>query len=252
MWHFVDKKHQKQQGPVSKDELKTLIDNNFINSSTLVWKTGMDGWSIITDTELKGFFTHDTPPPIPIRDSYNSLEPPPIPIAEKQINFHHISVEIEQLETWFKIYWIGLAAGIPLCVVIVGFFAVFTSWIFSLMMLHKFWKIIQDSEVSTTPDKAIGFLFIPCFNFYWLFVAFWGLAKDINKYVEKRNIRAPKINEDLVLAYCIISCVSLFSLLAPQLWFVFMIPILVMWIIIFRGFKQSTVAILKSKFRAAL
>ena len=31
-----------------------------------------------------------------------------------------------------------------------------------------------------TPGKAVGFLFIPVFGLYWMFVSIWGLGKVFN------------------------------------------------------------------------
>ena len=45
---------------------------------------------------------------------------------------------------------------------------------------YKVWVSIQDGHARTTPGKAIGFMFIPFFNGYWLFQSIWGFAKDYN------------------------------------------------------------------------
>ena len=34
------------------------------------------------------------------------------------------------------------------------------------ILLYKMWNLVQDGHVSLTPEKAVGFLFIPFFNFY--------------------------------------------------------------------------------------
>jgi hypothetical protein len=241
MWYFINS-NGKKQGPVSPENIQDLIENGSVAPNTLVWKTGMSSWSAICDTDLKDLLPDDLPPPLPSSFSNSS---PPLPYQGSN-SPQGISVEINQLETWFKVYWICLAAGIPLSIIIIGLFAVITSWVFSLMMLYKFWQIIQDGQARTTPEKAVGFSFIPFFNLYWLFVCFWGLAKDMNRYIAERDIRTPKINEELVLTYCILSCVSVI----PYLGILTGIAALTIWIIILRAFKQSTVAILKTKFRS--
>ena len=55
MWYFVDKNGQKQ-GPVSPEDIQSLIDADSITPNTLVWKSGMNSWSVMTDTELKELF----------------------------------------------------------------------------------------------------------------------------------------------------------------------------------------------------
>ncbi len=74
----------------------------------------------------------------------------------------------------------------------------------ALVMWYKAWKAIQDGHARTTPGKAVGFLFIPFFNIYWIFQAFWGFAKDHNAYLGRHGGSASKLPEGLFLAYCIL------------------------------------------------
>lgn len=50
--------------------------------------------------------------------------------------------------------------------------------IYSYIILFRAWKVIQAGGARTTPGKAVGLLFIPIFNFYWIFVAYYGWATD--------------------------------------------------------------------------
>ena len=60
--------------------------------------------------------------------------------------------------------------------------------IFMVVLWCKSWAAIQDGHARTTPGKAIGFLFIPLFDFYWVFQAVWGLSKDFNAYLQRNSI----------------------------------------------------------------
>ena len=51
--------------------------------------------------------------------------------------------------------------------------------VFLCMLIYQYWKLIPADNALTTPGKAVGFLFIPGFNFYWGFVALWGLGKAL-------------------------------------------------------------------------
>lgn len=54
-----------QKGPVSKDQLKELIQSGQINKETLVWTAGMSGWEKASENnEVKTYFSL-LPPPIP-------------------------------------------------------------------------------------------------------------------------------------------------------------------------------------------
>jgi len=71
--------------------------------------------------------------------------------------------------------------------------------VFGLMFVYKAWALIQDGSPRTSPGQAIGFLFIPLFNLYWMFVAYWGLAQDLNKYAQERGITARPAAEGMIL-----------------------------------------------------
>lgn len=69
MWHYIY--NGNQIGPVNSEEIKSLIEQGIIESTTLVWKPGMNDWVVVTETELENLFSHNSPPPLP--------SPPPIP-----------------------------------------------------------------------------------------------------------------------------------------------------------------------------
>jgi hypothetical protein len=54
--------------------------------------------------------------------------------------------------------------------------------VLQFILLFKFWQVVQDGFARTTPAKAIGFIFIPVFSWYWNFVAIFGLSKELNRY----------------------------------------------------------------------
>jgi hypothetical protein len=88
-------------------------------------------------------------------------------------------------------------------------FGLFIYAVIVLMMLYyKMWDAIQDGYARTTPGVAIGFMFIPLFNFYWLFQAIWGYSKDYNAYLQRHQIAAMPLPENLFLIYCILAIVS--------------------------------------------
>jgi len=80
------------------------------------------------------------------------------------------------------------------------------------ILVYKLWQVIQDGFARTNPGKAVGFLFIPFFNFYWWFVAFFGLSKDQNAYIDRHfspNMPDPvrKAHPAIALGYIIFSYV---------------------------------------------
>jgi len=47
--------------------------------------------------------------------------------------------------------------------------------------LHQAWSAVPQQCRGTSPGKAVGFLFIPFFNLYWMFRAIPGLSKALQR-----------------------------------------------------------------------
>jgi hypothetical protein len=93
---------------------------------------------------------------------------------------------------------------VPLLVILVpvAVIATIAVAVFKALMLYLLWRVIPEDIARTTPGKAVGFIFIPFFNFYWNFIAFWGLGKDMNATLEQRGIQY-QVNEKNGMSYCI-------------------------------------------------
>lgn len=74
--------------------------------------------------------------------------------------------------------------------------------------LYKAWKSVQHFQVRTTPGKAVGFCFIPFFNFYWYFVALTGFVDDFNRVVEAEGRRELRIERVIGLLPPIMMCIG--------------------------------------------
>ena len=114
------------------------------------------------------------------------------------------------------------------------------------VLLYKAWQVIQDGDASTTPDKAVGFIFIPFYNFYWIFKAWHGLARDYNRYLERCGLKAPKMKEGLFLAFSILFiCITV-----PVLNYIAGLPFLVIFTITSNETIDGVNALLSQKLTA--
>jgi hypothetical protein len=77
--------------------------------------------------------------------------------------------------------------------------------ILSLIYLYRAWASLQRGQARTTPGAAVGFLFIPLFNLYWIFVAFPGWASDWQRIrASYTNLQAaPAVSPGLFLTMII-------------------------------------------------
>ena len=94
--------------------------------------------------------------------------------------------------------------------------------ILQYVYLARIWSYMRFGNPRTSAGKAVGFLFIPLFNLYWLFVAFHGLAQDWNRITSQYADlqRAPRMTEGAFLTFCIGSLV--FPPLSLVMWFIVM------------------------------
>jgi cytochrome bd-type quinol oxidase subunit 2 len=82
-----------------------------------------------------------------------------------------------------------------------------------LVLLYKAWACIQDGGTRTTPGQAIGFLFIPIFNWYWVFRAMPGFADEYNSYLDRSKIPAERLTKGSLQALAVCSVLSIIPLL---------------------------------------
>jgi len=94
-----------------------------------------------------------------------------------------------------------MAAAVPVPILI--------AMIVHLVFVYKFWKSIQDGRPRMTPGKAVGFLFIPFFNVYWLFQVYPGFATDYNRYIQEKGIQARPLSQGLLTAMAIFILISI-------------------------------------------
>ena len=76
--------------------------------------------------------------------------------------------------------------------------------IFAALLLFRCWKALPEAHRKTTPGKAVGFLFIPFFNFHWVFVSFPALAKGYYSYGKQVNDPEIKDMSGLGIAYAVV------------------------------------------------
>ena len=102
--------------------------------------------------------------------------------------------------------------------------------ILNYVFLYRAWHILQPGKARTSPGKAVGFLFIPLFNLYWVFVSYPGWAYDWNRIRKSHSnlTSMPTVSEGLFLAGPIcffVTSVPLIGLLGLAYPFIFLIMI---------------------------
>jgi len=138
-------------------------------------------------------------------------------------------------------YAILMAVGIPVWLQepFIGIFLYLIATIPQSILLYQAWAAIQGDHARTTPKRAVALRYIPFFNMYWIFVAFWGLAKDMRRYSEERSIPYEKGTERLTLIACWLILLAPIPVLGQIPWGAGELLLLFCW----RRMVQSTIAI---------
>ena len=101
--------------------------------------------------------------------------------------------------------------------------------VFACILHFRVWSAVPASARSTTPGKAVGFLFIPFFNFYWYFPSFVGLAESIEKATGKPSARG------LAVAHAVMSVLQWIIIWIPIIGSLFTIASFVIWLMFVRA-----------------
>lgn len=128
---------------------------------------------------------------------------------------------------------IGIGVGVIFIIFASSLF--FLGSIMIFILYYKMWSSIQDGHARTSPGKAVGFMFIPLFNIYWIFQALWGYSKDYNEYLRRHSIQAKPLCEGLFLAACILPLAQM----VPFLGFFATFANLIIFIIIINSICDS-------------
>jgi hypothetical protein len=216
MWYYT--LNNQQYGPVDEAKIKELAANGSINLNTMVWTAGMAAWAPITQT--------------PLASQLGNL--PPAPPAAYYPAAVMKDPEVKKLDDLFLWFWICLAGslitfGVSAMVSVVLFF----------IIIYKAWKAVQHEGIRATPDQAVAYCGIPGWNFYWIFPAFKGLAKELNEVLAKENISAEPVSEETALWF------NIMILAAPLC--ITVIPLIVFWIIYTNKVKKALAAIITAR-----
>jgi predicted Zn finger-like uncharacterized protein len=91
------------------------------------------------------------------------------------------------------------------------------SVLIELLLFYKMWAAIKDSRTSITPGKAVGFLFIPVFNFYWALCMVIGFAEDYNSFIQRRSIKTGDLPVTLFMVYAFALMLSILFVTTPMI-----------------------------------
>jgi len=92
-----------------------------------------------------------------------------------------------------------------------------SAFAFFSVIVRRGWASIDGGAQGLSPAKAQGFLFIPFFNFYWIFPALVSLATQTNAKADAEKVSGATLTRGFGLVIAILFCVTSLTDLHPSL-----------------------------------
>jgi hypothetical protein len=232
-----------------------------ITRATMVWYEGLSGWVGAEQVdELKDLFggsssTAAPPPSVSIDGSVVPGYASNQQLAE-QLSRHH------RLMIVFLLSWIGFAVIFVIILVftvamqseesIAGVGIIGGALLLALIILqivhfckfhYRCWEvaIARTGERDTSPDMAVGLLFVPLFNLYWNFRSYHRLTQLLERAYNERGL--PPVDAPApgtTMALCILNVCSV----VPFLGGLAALVAFVLWFIVLGAHKRACLALL--------
>jgi hypothetical protein len=145
-----------------------------------------------------------------------------------------------------------ILVGVMALVSFIGSGLLVTGIVFQMILHYRCWTLVSLDEPRTTPGKAVGYLFIPLYNLYWLFPSFGGLATDQAKAMQRRGLTPPApataIIVLLVLVFLLSLGLAIVHAVTSQFWLQYvqmltMLPMAVLMVIYHRRYSAAAAEI---------
>jgi hypothetical protein len=226
MWYYSFE--NQQVGPVDEEAISTLVTEQKVSATTLVWTQGMATWQPASTTVLVKYLPQAAITP--------AAYPPPAPAYS--VSYKTPAMEVKEMNDLFMWFWICLAGSL----VTFGLSAI-ASMVLFYIILYRNWQLIQDGYARTTPGRAVGFQFIPFYNLYWIFEAYPGLIRDTNAYIQRHALPIKLQDAGLATAFCVLTLLCM----VPYLNYAAAIALIVIQIILTKNMRDSAVALIQTR-----
>jgi len=171
--------------------------------------------------------------------STDSGDPFRVPDIDAHRKPSSLDDDLERIRGYWRVfaptYWIGVAT----LIILVGIPVLIVSAVFGVLLLYRFWAIVYRHNKDVSPGAAVGFSFIPFYNFYWIFIAYGRLAQRYNAYLQNRGLPGKPASYGLCVAYGVLFII----LNLPYLGLLALIPGIIIYFLIMRRFKNLALEI---------
>lgn len=233
-WHYLTAE-QTNIGPVSDHELAVLIASGAVTRATLVWNESLDGWIKAAESDAAIHFGDKSTPPHPPSDEISMDVSKPAKrlrawwlwtlvyaagalFIELGLILHHSAENSgwiadavrsspivakalqDGVSGTFAMHMLGNLCVLAAAPLLLAFL------ILHCLVLYRSWRALPKSERRLHPAAAVVLLFLPIFNFYWVFRAYWGLARKCKR--SSNPTARGRLNETIFLFFCVALLIS--------------------------------------------
>ena len=213
----------KPEGPFHAEHVAEWLKSGQISPDTTACREGGQEWKRLSEVDE---FAQLVPPPPPRSEG----PPPPPPNAPPKATPAAINGSTGGVRAKFGL----LTAAIVLSACSIGlelisiedtgeeftplsllYLCVAIAAVITWAIFHfHLWGLLPSQYADTTPGKAVGFLFIPFFNCYWVFRSLVGVNNGLNRIADTHQLSGTRANLGLAIANGVFFVVGWFFLLA--------------------------------------
>lgn len=236
--------NEQQHGPVSTEAIRSLIQAGTLDRhNDLVWKDGMADWT--PPEKIADFLTAATASPTaaPVASpglgpkaaqNAGDLNPYAAPATDPSASTLAPGTHLRSVKPAnFLLMTLCLIGGfimmgfgffsseeftgepstLGIAVILLSLVPLLLGTVLACIYLYRAWWIIADHTRLATPGRAVGFLFIPFYNLYWFFVAYWRWSEEWNRIVasDVAHRNPPRMTEGLFLTYAILNAAGIIA-----------------------------------------
>lgn len=211
-WYYLD--GTKPVGPFTRDVMRQLRNAGKITAETSAACAGEDGWKPLSQHNLD-----PVPVSVPVPPPRNPAPPSTTPVSASSTGIPKVNWIPAMVFQCIGCFF-GILAELGeddevfvpwLCLAAIG---VVVSWGF----LHwACWKALPEHLRFTTPQRAVGYMFIPFYNLYWGFISFPKLVDGVIRWQSARGLPTSDQLRSLALTMAIAHVCMLTIGLIPML-----------------------------------
>lgn len=218
--------NDRSSGPFTESEIRSMLANRTITISDLCWSQGMNEWKPIR--EMIAVPVNLNPP---ITQSNQHV----LPSAPKVNWIPALVLECVATPALILTSLVALEDDDAAQVLsLLSFPILILSVVFSSILHFHCWNAIPERFRFTSPGKAVGYLFIPFFNFYWAFVSWPKLNEGLVIWQRSEGRQPAADAQGLALIYSILFVCSLTIGLIPGVDILIAVTSLVIYILFYQ------------------